>query len=268
MPGRCTDQSPLRGIAMPSLEPTPLPLVLRRRRLGALVGGLLCCHAAAAGAEEILIPRGAGQWRYFDAPAAAAEQLPSDGWTAVDFDDSQWPEGQALLGYGDPDVRTELSFGGHPQRKESSALFRRRFGIARRGPFRLFRGRLCCDDGAVVFINGREVFRYNMPSGRVTYGTRAVRAIGPDPVAERTYHQFAVQPDTLVEGENVVAVSVHQANGTSSDLAMDLELTGLTSDAESAALEEELKRQAERDAQAGEASLQMGPVVQFDVSGD
>ncbi len=96
----------------------------------------------------------------------------------------------------------------------------------------------------------------------------AIRAIGPETEVERAYHEFAVASHALTEGDNVVAVSVHQANGTSSDLAMDMELSGLTTDDEVAAFQEELKRQAESQGSAADASLQMGPVVQFDISGD
>jgi hypothetical protein len=197
-----------------------------------------------------------------------AEQWTDTGWTAVEFDDKAWPEGQAILGYGDQDVRTELSFGNHPQHKELSALFRRRFLVTGRHRFRLLRGRLCCDDGAVVVLNGREVFRHNMPAGKVTCTTRAVRAIGPDLQTERQYHPFSVARDLLVEGENVVAVSVHQANATSSDLAMDLELTGLTEEAEVAALQEELKKHVEEAGEVVEDGEPAETVVRFKISGD
>jgi hypothetical protein len=237
-----------------------------------LVGAIvLTCYASAVGclsAAEPLIERGTGGWRYCETPAVDCEAWQPDGWTAVDFEDSTWREGKALLGYGDPDVTTELSYGIHPQRKESSALFRRRFRIARSGQFRLLRGHVCCDDGAVVFINGREVFRYNLPSGTITHSTRAVRALGPAVEDERRYHQFVVTPDTLTPGDNVVAVSVHQANATSSDLAMDLELTGLTTDQEVSEAQGEIKRQAELEDQTAEGGSYSGPVVRFDLSGD
>jgi hypothetical protein len=219
-------------------------------------------------AAEPLIERGAKGWRYCESPAVDGETWQTEGWTAVEFDDSAWPEGKAILGYGDPDVTTELSFGIHPQRKESSALFRRRFRAARDGRFRLLRGRVCCDDGAVVYVNGQEVFRNNLPPGKITPATHALRAVGPALEDERRYHPFAVSHEVLVEGTNLVAVSVHQANGTSSDLAMDLELTGLTSEQEANELQEEIKRQAELDGQAIEANVQVEPVVRFDLSGD
>lgn len=43
---------------------------------------------------------------------------------------------------------------------------------------------------------------------------------------EAIVQEFAVNPALLVEGGNVLAVEMHQANLTSSDLSFDLELIG------------------------------------------
>ena len=212
---------------------------------------------------EPLISRGEAGWKYTDAPAVHVGVSLDDRWTQVEFDDQDWPEGQAILGYGDTDIATELSFGQHPQHKASSALFRKRFRIAGRSRFRLLRGRICCDDGAVVFVNGREVYRYNMPSGRVTQATRAVRALGPELEHERHCQPFSVPTESVVDGENVVAVSVHQANATSSDLAMDLELSALTSEEEVDEWQDELKAQVQT-----QTVSPLNPVVRFKISGD
>jgi hypothetical protein len=228
---------------------------------------LLCGGSQLSGAET-LVERGADGWRYCESPTIECEAWSSDGWTAAEFDDSTWPQGRAMLGYGDPDVATELSFGVDPQRKETSALFRRRFQTARNPGFRLLRGRICADDGAIVFLNGREVFRHNLPSGTINYSTRAVRAIGPAAEDERRYHQFAVPPEMLVDGDNVVAVSVHQANATSSDMALDLELMALTSEQEVSGVQEELKRQSKAYQEVEATSGQIGPVIRFELSGD
>jgi hypothetical protein len=204
-----------------------------------LIWGFVVTPSALA--EEPLVERRAGEWRYLDLPTAHPEAMRSGQWAAANFDDSGWSKGQAILGYGDADVATELSYGEQVQAKQSAALFRRRFRVADRKRFRLLRGRICCDDGAVVFVNGREVYRHNMPSGEITCSTRAVRTVGPDAGSERTFHSFAVAPDVLQDGENLVAVSVHQAIATSSDLAFDLELSALTTAEEVAAFEAERK---------------------------
>jgi hypothetical protein len=79
--------------------------------------------------------------------------------------------------------------------------------------------------GAVVYINGVEVGRSNMPdvsAGAATYSTRAtVDAIDVD---EATAYPVYVPASALRSGRNVVAVAVHQATPTSADMAFDLSM--------------------------------------------
>jgi hypothetical protein len=219
-------------------------------------------------AAEPLLERGTAGWRFHDAPQHSDPAMESGQWRAATYDDQQWQVGRAILGYGDADIATELSYGDHPQQKRPAAFFRRRFRVANISRFRLLRGRICCDDGAVVWINGREVYRHNMPTGNVSSQTFAVRAIGPSAEVERRYHGFEVATDAMVEGENVVAVSVHQATPTSSDLAMDFELAGLTTDEEVQAFRIELDAQRQHETTASEASVKISPVVHLEVSAD
>lgn len=223
-----------------------------------------CMLAPSFGATaEPLIERHSSGWRYHDAPQTAGAALENGQWRAADFDDAGWRTGRGLLGYGDADISTELSFGEHPQQKRPAAFFRRRFRVSQANRFRLFGGRICCDDGAVVWLNGREVFRGNMPSGNVTAQTHAVRAIGPGAETERRYQGFEIAGDAVLEGENVVAVSVHQATPTSSDLAMDFELVGFESDEETEAFRVELQAETQEETPSTEPSLSITPVVQI-----
>ena len=82
--------------------------------------------------------------------------------------------------------------------------------------------RLLRDDGAVVYLNGQEVVRHNMPAGPISGQTLAASSAGPD---ENEFHEHGLGAAFLVNGRNVVAVEVHQVNGSSSDLGFDLELS-------------------------------------------
>jgi hypothetical protein len=84
--------------------------------------------------------------------------------------------------------------------------------------------RLARDDGGVVYLNGTEVFRSNMPTGTITYTTQA-SSTG----SASTFVQTTVNPSLLLPGENVLAVEIHQASPSSSDISFDLELIGGTS---------------------------------------
>ena len=82
--------------------------------------------------------------------------------------------------------------------------------------------RLVRDDGAVVYVNGIEVARSNMPAGTITSGSFASTNV--DPPQERQFFDFSVPPSVLVNGTNTIAVEIHQNYRSSSDLAFDLAL--------------------------------------------
>ena len=78
---------------------------LERRARGFRRGRYVVYSAAAffsaclAWADEpgaMLLPFESANWRHLD-----IREEPADGWTGRDFDDSDWKQGAALLGYGD-----------------------------------------------------------------------------------------------------------------------------------------------------------------------
>lgn len=140
-------------------------------------------------------------------------------WRTALFDDSSWPEGPAELGYGDDDEATVIE-GGPSDDRRPTAYFRRRIEIVDPFLYEALEIRLRRDDGGVVYINGIEVFRSNMPDGTITYSTWADGTTS----SESSYYTAETQAGVLVSGTNTVAVEVHQANSTSSDLSFDLEL--------------------------------------------
>jgi hypothetical protein len=149
-------------------------------------------------------------WRYDDSGVD-----PGATWMEPAFDDSGWAEGVAELGFGEGDEGTELNnHGGY------TYYARRTFEVG--GVADLVAGYLdlVYDDGAVVYLNGVEVDRFDMPAGAITHNTGAAAATGP----EIEVTGWTVDPSYLVEGENVLAVSVHQYNVASSDLSLDAQL--------------------------------------------
>ncbi|HEY0456857.1 MAG TPA: Ig-like domain-containing protein [Verrucomicrobiae bacterium] len=147
------------------------------------------------------------------------------GWSASAFDDRAWASGPAQLGYGDGDEATVVSYGSDPNNKYITTYFRRAFDVP--DPFRYTNllCRLIRDDGAVVYVNGQEAYRANMPSGPINFSTPALTTIGN--ADETNVVDTFVNPGMLVAGTNVIAVEMHQSSGTSSDLSFDLEVLGL-----------------------------------------
>ena len=151
-------------------------------------------------------------WRYLD---DGSDQ--GTAWRENDFDDSAWSSGAAELGFGDGDEATELSSG------HITYYFRHKFAVedaASLGPLNL---RIVRDDGAVVYLNGTEVFRDNMPEGDINSTTTATSPIGG--TDESAYVTMELAADQLQDGDNVLAVEIHQNSSTSSDVSFKLELT-------------------------------------------
>ena len=78
------------------------------------------------------------------------------------------------------------------------------------------------DDGAIIYVNGHEVARSNMPAGEVNYRTRAVSTLGGDD--ESIFVDLPIDKSVFQEGANVIAVEIHQVSPSSSDISFDLEL--------------------------------------------
>ena len=158
-------------------------------------------------------------WKYQDTGAE-----PPSGWTGLPFTDGTWQEGFAKFGYGDNNETTTISFGTNSSAKHLSTYFRRHFFLNDPADYSTLTASLLVDDGAVIYLNGQEVQRVNMPAGTVTFSTRASSSIGG--ADETTFFDYVIDPGQLVAGENLIAVEVHQSSPSSSDLGFDLSLKG------------------------------------------
>jgi len=158
-----------------------------------------------------------GAWKYLDNGTDQGTE-----WREIFFDDSEWPSGPAQLGYGDDDEATIIDYGPDPNNKYPCYYFRHSFNISDASNYNSLRLRMLRDDGAVVYLNGIEVFRTNMPPGEITYNTWAASGVG-EPY-EDSWYETNVDASNLVNGKNVIAVEVHQFHPTSSDVSFDLQL--------------------------------------------
>jgi chitodextrinase len=170
-----------------------------------------------AGTDLTLVPLGA-TWRYL---ANGSNQ--GTAWRATTFDDGAWPSGPAQLGYGDGDEATVVPFGPDPNNKYMTTYFRRQISIANPSALTNVNLTLLRDDGAIVYVNGVEVARSNMPAGNVTNTTAASTNV--EGAAETALFNFTVPPARFVAGTNTIAVEVHQNYRSSSDVSFDLGLS-------------------------------------------
>lgn len=173
-------------------------------------------HISPNATDEILIPTGA-TWRYLD---DGSDQ--GVAWYSPTFDDSTWATGPAKLGYGNGNEATLLSYGPDPNNKYITTYFRHTFQVTDTTIYQGLHLNLLRDDGAIVYLNGTELVRTNMPTGTITYTTLASTRV--EAADESTYFNVDLSPNNLVTGTNVIAVEIHQAAGDSPNINFDLEL--------------------------------------------
>ncbi|MFM1770700.1 MAG: hypothetical protein RJA22_3229, partial [Verrucomicrobiota bacterium] len=152
---------------------------------------------------------------------------PGAGWTSLGYDDSSWAEGLAQLGYGDGDEATVVGYGTNASAKYITTWFRRAWVVDDPSLFGALQVQVMRDDGAVIYLNGVEVARQNMPAGTITATTPASTVTS----SESTYFPSAFGAELLVAGTNVLAVEIHQDSGASSDISFDLRLIALNGNA-------------------------------------
>jgi hypothetical protein len=175
-----------------------------------LFGVLLCfvltSPFALSRAETKLVST-ADFWAYWD------YGFEDPGWNTTDYDDFEWSYGPSPLGFGEPYIVARLQPG------IITAYFRTYFAIDAI-PTQPVTLRVRRDDGVIVYLNGYEVFRNNMPQGPVDYSTLAVNTVEAGAFVEVPLTDvFYLNP-----GYNVIAAEVHQAQVLSDDLVFDLEL--------------------------------------------
>ncbi len=145
-------------------------------------------------------------------------------WRDLLFDDTGWVFGPSQLGYGDGDEATVVSYGPDPNQKFITTYFRHWFEVTAVSEINVLTLELLRDDGGIVYLNGNEIARTNMPGDPVDFMTTALVAVGG--ASESSWHEFAVDPALVVDGWNLMAVEIHQISGTSSDISMDMTVRG------------------------------------------
>jgi len=148
-------------------------------------------------------------WKYYDKGAA-----PSN-WTATSFNDNGWASGQAPLGYGMTGVKTTVSYGPNVSSKYPTTYFRKTIKLEST-PTRsdIFLLNYQIDDGFVVYVNGREAGRFQMPSGNITFNSFASSYAGDEPLTGT----IEISSSLFKSGDNVIAVEIHNNKADSRDI--------------------------------------------------
>lgn len=145
-------------------------------------------------------------------------------WQDLAFNDGSWPKGKALIADEttttvEP-IRTPISRFNDAGTYIQTFYFRGRFnydGWTKDGV--KLRLRHAVDDGAVFYLNGKEVHRFGIGADVAVDATTSFN--GHENAWEGPYD---IDPSLLVIGDNLLAVQVHQSGGSSSDMVFGAEL--------------------------------------------
>ncbi|MCF7976377.1 MAG: hypothetical protein K9N55_21345, partial [Phycisphaerae bacterium] len=164
-----------------------------------LTGAVTHNFAGDLKTDTVLLPR-YSMWAYHN----LGQDL-GTAWRDPSYDDSTWPVGPGDLGNGDGGEATVIDIGPGSLRYPT-VYFRSSFTVEDPSEFSMLELAVRRDDGVVVYINGIEVFRDNMPAGDVTYSMFSRGNAG----SETNYYTGTHDASALVSGLNVIAVEVHQ----------------------------------------------------------
>ena len=150
-------------------------------------------------------------WRYDD-----TGNDPGTAWKEPGFNDSSWAAGPGLL-YNDENFSPPVGTVGATLVNATNALggivthyFRQHLTMPARPVNARLHLRYVVDDGMVVYLNGVELGRLGMSAGPVTATTRASST-----AIEGALNLWSIDTDSVVAGDNIFAVEVHQFSLTS-----------------------------------------------------
>ncbi|MBN2090421.1 T9SS type A sorting domain-containing protein [candidate division KSB1 bacterium] len=135
-------------------------------------------------------------------------------WYDVKYNDSAWKTGNAQFGFGNGTAdKTQIN-------SVNTAYFRHEFMLTNINTINYLAAIVKYDNGAVIYLNGKEIKRLNMPEGEINYETQAISATG----GVKAINFGAAEFTLLREGRNFLAVEVHQAANDANDFVFDLRL--------------------------------------------
>lgn len=141
---------------------------------------------------------------------------PSAYWTSLNFDDSAWQEGASGFGYADGDDETVVPEG------TKSVFVRKTFTVEEYDDISSLILHIDYDDGFVAYINGIEVARANIEGYPPEYDDGTPTDHEGNMSDGDSPDRFDVENplDILNDGENVLAIQVHNQESSSSDLTL------------------------------------------------
>jgi len=189
-----------------------------------LMKKMLCCFLASLATVSIAHAQCDGNINHWEAAVKDnviwKYTVPNSNiaqWASPTFNDAAWSSGQGGIGFGDNDDNTVIPT------SSVSVYMRKTFFITDTAAIATAVFNMDYDDGFVAYLNGTEIARANI-QGTPNYNSYA-SAIAEAQLYQGGQPNFSIvlpkaALDTLiVNGNNTLAVEVHNANAGSSDLS-------------------------------------------------
>lgn len=152
---------------------------------------------------------GASGWNYLDNGSNQGTT-----WRTLNNPPAPWKTGTSSFGYSHGQTTTIAG-------ASITSYFLKTITIADPNLYNSFNFVYGYDDGIVIYVNGVEVNRTNMPAGAIAYTTVA-SANGYS-----TNATFSIPSSYFTAGTNIIAAEVHQRTANNSDCFFNMSITGI-----------------------------------------
>ena len=152
-------------------------------------------------------------WNYWN-----SKETPDPAWNST-ADLSSWKHGASPLGWGDRDAGTPFTMPAADRAITNYFVRDVNFGTLS-ADFEVTLD-VRVDDGAVIYVNGTEIKRVNMPEGTIDANTRASSNVGLT-AAKNNLVRVTVPRKVLRDGVNRIAVESHANYANAASVTFDL----------------------------------------------
>ncbi|KAK8800569.1 hypothetical protein WA158_006887 [Blastocystis sp. Blastoise] len=142
------------------------------------------------------------QWKYFN-----YGYKPDSNWYTINYPDTNW---------------NSYSQGNLPNPYGITQYYRGLFTIENIDLYASYNIQLYLYGGVIIYINGYEIYRYNLPDGILSYSIFANSEYIP---GHYIYTSGSSQISTLIEGINTIAIEIHQGSISNTTYIFDCSLS-------------------------------------------
>jgi len=164
------------------------------------IGGSWRSSMGTAGTDDSILINGGANWKFFKGVSEPSESPGS--WRLPNFDDSDWGEGEAAIGFGEGFLNTNLS---DMRGNYSTVYLRKTFNIENPAQVGSVLLSAQIDDGFNAWINGKHIASTNVSGPELPYDATA-NSSGENKDFEE--YPIANVGGLIVKGKNVLTVQL------------------------------------------------------------